>query len=381
VFRLALLWLLGADLRVTVLAVPPVLPLIHRDLGLNAAAVGALSGLPVLLLGLAAIPGALLIARLGARRACLLGLAVVAVFSAARGLGPSLPVLFLATFVMGAGIAVLQPALPTLVSEWFAATPGFATAVYANGLLIGEAAPAALTIPVVLPLVGSSWPLSFVVWAVPVVAAAGLTAFLTPHVAAAPERPTPRWWPDWHDARTWQLGLMQGGTGGLYFASNAFSPGYLHAAGRPELVSLCLSALNLGQLPASAVVLIWARRLTGNKRAFLLAPLGGVAGIVAFLSPLPEVMVVGAGMIGFFTAFVLILTLALPPQIAPPGEVHRMSAGMFAIGYSLSCLVPPLGGAFWDVTRVPASAFAAGVLGSLMVLGAALSLRSPRARA
>ena len=41
--------------------------------------------------------------------------------------------------------------------------PGFATAVYANGFLIGEAVPAALTIPLVLPLVGGSWPASFVV--------------------------------------------------------------------------------------------------------------------------------------------------------------------------------------------------------------------------
>ena len=30
--RLGMLWLLGIDLRLTILAVPPVLPLIHRDL-------------------------------------------------------------------------------------------------------------------------------------------------------------------------------------------------------------------------------------------------------------------------------------------------------------------------------------------------------------
>ncbi|MGC2521656.1 MAG: hypothetical protein WA417_03330, partial [Stellaceae bacterium] len=51
----AVLWLVGADLRLTVLAVPPVLPLIHRDFALSERAVGALSGLPVLLFGIAAI--------------------------------------------------------------------------------------------------------------------------------------------------------------------------------------------------------------------------------------------------------------------------------------------------------------------------------------
>ena len=39
-FRLFLLWLAGNDLRITLLALPPVLPLVHRDLGLNETAVG-----------------------------------------------------------------------------------------------------------------------------------------------------------------------------------------------------------------------------------------------------------------------------------------------------------------------------------------------------
>src|SRR5580698_3087763 len=153
-FLLSLLWLVGVQLRLTVLAVPPVLPLIHRDLALSEKAVGALSALPVLLLGLAAVPGSLGVARLGARRACLVGLAIVAIAGAARGIGPSAPMLYGMTLAMGIGIALMQPTLPTLVGEWFPTRAGFATAVYANGLLIGEAVPAAVTIPLVLPLLG-----------------------------------------------------------------------------------------------------------------------------------------------------------------------------------------------------------------------------------
>jgi MFS transporter, CP family, cyanate transporter len=154
--RLAVLWLAGASLRITVLAVPPVLPLIHRQFPLNEEAVGALSGPPVLLFDLFAIPGSLLIARLGARRACLAGLLLVAAASAARGIGPSATMAFGMTFLMAAGIAALQPTLPALVGEWFPGSPGPATAVYANGLLLGEAAPTALTLPLVLGIVGGS---------------------------------------------------------------------------------------------------------------------------------------------------------------------------------------------------------------------------------
>src|SRR5919204_1549838 len=116
---LRLLWLAGMDLRLTLLAVPPVLPLIHSDLQLDEKGIAALSGLPVLLLGIAAVPGSLLIARIGPRRALILGLAVIGVSSALRGLGPSVPVLFAMTLCMGVGISFCQPTLPTLVRRWF----------------------------------------------------------------------------------------------------------------------------------------------------------------------------------------------------------------------------------------------------------------------
>jgi hypothetical protein len=40
----------------------------------------------------------------------------------------------------------------------------------------------------------------------------------------------------------------------------------------------------------------------------------------------------------------------------------------------VSFLVPPLGGAIWDATGVPATVFIAGALSIALVLGAALTL-------
>ncbi|MDQ2741148.1 MAG: hypothetical protein M3Z66_02445 [Chloroflexota bacterium] len=77
-----LLWLAANALRMTLLAVPPLLPAIHRDLHLSETLVGILSGLPVLLLAVAAVFGSLVIARVGARRALVLGLLLVAVAGA-----------------------------------------------------------------------------------------------------------------------------------------------------------------------------------------------------------------------------------------------------------------------------------------------------------
>ncbi|MDQ2742817.1 MAG: MFS transporter, partial [Chloroflexota bacterium] len=124
-----LLWLAANALRMTLLAVPPLLPAIHRDLHLSETLVGILSGLPVLLLAVAAVFGSLVIAHLGARRALVLGLVLVAVAGACRGVGSTTAILFAMTFAMGLGVAVSQPAMPALVRQWFPDRIGQATAV------------------------------------------------------------------------------------------------------------------------------------------------------------------------------------------------------------------------------------------------------------
>jgi CP family cyanate transporter-like MFS transporter len=368
-WRLFLLWLVGADLRLTVLSVPPVLPLIHRDLGLDEKGVAALTGLPVLVFALIAVPGSLLIARLGARRAIIVGLVTAALATALRGVGPSASMLFAMTFLMGTGIAIMQPALPALVSAWFSGRAALATAVYANGLLVGETLGAGLTLPLVLPLVGGSWEWSLAAWGAPVL----LTALLMlparpPAAAGAGAIGRVRWWPDWRDPRTWQLGLVQGGGSALYFACNAFIPDYLHAVGRPELINACLTALNSGQLPASFVILLFAPRLAGRKQPMMAVAAVSFLCLAGLLVPEPAVMVASAAVIGFAAAFILILTLALPPLLAPAGDVHRLSAGMMTISYSFAFIVPLLGGAVWDATAITATAFLPGAVGALLVL-------------
>src|SRR5258706_5577954 len=145
--RLVLLWLAGVDLRLTLLAVPSLIPNIHRELILDEKAVGALVSLPVVLFALAAVPGALLITKLGIRRAIGIGLGLVAVFGALRGFGPSAPVLFGATFLMGIGVAVSQPAFPSLVREWFPARITLATAIFSHRVPFRGTNPTVFTTP------------------------------------------------------------------------------------------------------------------------------------------------------------------------------------------------------------------------------------------
>src|SRR5690348_12691514 len=89
----ALLWLCGTSLRLSILAVPPVITAIQNDLALSGTQVGILSGLPVIVFALFAIPGSLLIARLGLVPALTIGLLVAAAGSVLRVALPNVWVL------------------------------------------------------------------------------------------------------------------------------------------------------------------------------------------------------------------------------------------------------------------------------------------------
>lgn len=359
---------MGVGLRLTLLAIPPVIPLIHRDLPLSETGVATLTGLPVLLFAAAAVPGSLMIARLGAHRVLVTGLLLTAVASGLRGAGSSEAVLFGMTFLMGIGIAVSQPAIPSLIDTWLPGRVGLATAVYVNGILVGEMLSASLTLPLVLPLVSGRWELSLAAWAVPVLLTGLLLAGMARDLPDASGGRAVRWWPDWHRVKTWQLGILMGGASVGYFTANAFIPDYLRAAGQAALIGPSLAALNSGQLPASLVVGLFASKLVGRRAPFVVAGAGTLASLSLLLLGRPWVLVLGAGMLGFFGAGILILALALPPILAERGDVHRLSAGMFAITYAYSFVAPLLGGTAWDLSRVPATSFFPVVLGILTAM-------------
>jgi MFS transporter, CP family, cyanate transporter len=367
--RLALLWLAGNDLRLTLLAVPPVLPIIHADLQLDEKGVAALSGLPVLLLGIAAVPGSLLIARIGARSALIVGLTVIGASSGLRGLGPSVPMLFGMTLLMGAGISISQPAMPSLVRHWFHAPRSIAraTGFWSNGLLVGELIGASLTLPVLLPLLGS-WERTFAFWAVPVLLTALLFAVATWSEPRAKDRPRVQGMPDWRSGRMWRLGIFQSSASMVYFGANTFIPDYLHATNQADLVGLALASLNGMQVPASAVIgfvplRLLSRPVTSYLVGFCILVALGVALALPGLA-----LVLAAGVLGFCAAYILVLSFALPALVAPPAEVARLSGGTFAISYSTAFIVTLVSGAIWDYSHVEASAFLPALAGALVVI-------------
>ena len=161
---------------------------------------------------------------------------------------------------------------------------------------------------------------------------------------------------------------MQSSASLVYFGANTFIPDYLHATDQEGLVGPALTALNGLQLPASLVIGIVPLRVLARP----LVSIGmGVAIAVSLLVVvwLPGVpLVLAAGVFGFVAAYILVLTFALPPLMVPAARVPSLSAGTFAIGYTITFFVTLLSGAIWDATHVPASAFVPVLAASVIVI-------------
>jgi CP family cyanate transporter-like MFS transporter len=189
--------------------------------------------------------------------------------------------------------------------------------------------------------------------------------------AAAPAAASRRWLPDFGSPLLWRIGLLLGSVNATYFAMNGFLPDYLTHTGRPDLINAALTALNLGQLPASFLLLASADRMVRTAWSYL------VCAVICLLAMLAVVVfggvwiVIGTAIWACAGAAVLVLVLALPPLIAPPEDVHRLTAGIFTISYSCAVVVPIISGALWDATGATLAPFVPIFACALMMVGLA----------
>jgi MFS transporter, CP family, cyanate transporter len=377
------LWLAGVAMRMTILAMPPVIPQVHDELGMSETQVGLLIGLPLALFAIAAVPGSLLIARIGASLAVILGMVIAAFAGAARAAAVDVWTLYAAAIATGLGVAIMQPAMPTLVHKWLPRHIALGTIAYSSGMLMGAMFATVFTIPLVLPLAGGSWRLDLVLWAVPALLIAPVFYLLSPKDEGRGTTGTAiggLWWPDWENPLVWLLGLTLGSNNAAYFSTNAFLGDYLTSLGEPDLLGPALGWLNGAQIVTPLLLLFLADRMQRRAWPFLIF---GPVLLASFLGIMlvPKVLwiIVCAALVGLTTAITLIATLALPPILGSPADLPRLAAGMFTVSYACAIIVPTISGALWDATDKAWTVFVPLCLCAVMltVLGAVVARYKP----
>ncbi|WUH99309.1 MFS transporter [Spirillospora sp. NBC_00431] len=342
----------AANLRPAIAAVSPLVDRVRADLHMSATEVSLLTTIPTLAMGVCAPLGAYAGRRYGLHRGVLLGLAVIAVATAARVFGGSTWSQLSSAAIVGAGIAVAQTLLPAVVKTRFAARAGLVTGVYTAGLGLGGAVAAGVSAPLA-DAVGS-WPGALASWAV--LAVAGLALWtaakgsLSLDDVTAPAGPATRGLP-WRSGVAWRITGLSAVNSALYYCELAWVAPLLHDdAGRSTATAgIMLTVLISVQVIAMLAVpaLLGERR---DKRIGLALTMALTAAGFLGLAYAPDttawlwIAALGVGHGGLFT-----LVLTLPVVVSrDPAEAGRISAMAFFVGYGCAALAPLLVGVLRD---------------------------------
>ena len=329
----------------------------------------------MLCLSLAAIPGALLSSRFGARRVVGFALLLLGAGAALRILPRQPAALFGATALLSIATAVSQPAMATVLRVWFAKTVERASAVTGNALNMGGLVGAVLTVA----MLGLGWRATFVFWAIPALVAAVLWFRLAPgrsdsHVATPSHlRLLARDWEVWRAA-----GLF-GCQSVAYFTSGTWIPFLLHA--RPAgYLAFVLAAYSVATVVPSFLLPFLRIAYATSRRYFGAGGLLMVAGALGLaLAPL-DLAWLSATILGFGSAMIFMGSMAAPALLAARDvEVAGYSALMLTGGYLISFVGPVLGGFLVDATgNLRAPYWAVVTSGALVVLLGVTRPRSSR---
>ncbi len=394
----ALLLFVGINLRSIILAVPPVLPLIKHDLNLSYTATGLLTSMPILIMGATAWSSGLLVERIGERNAVTFGLILLAGGSLLRAWWPVAFPLFFFTVLLSLGIALTQTTIPVLVRRWFPAHIGLATALFTDGLIIGETLGAGATVPIMLGFLGKgAWVATFVFWGLPVVVLLAFWLWLAPttspqvlNARSALETQTtpgkvlsaPQAEKTGTSVNTFHLGFLLGSGSLIYFAMNSWIASYNQALHYANLTPLALTILNASQIPSSLGVTFFAQRMTGRRWPFVLAGFVCTGAMLGWIFTPASLEYLWAALLGASSALVFTLALALPALLAAPGKIARLTGATLSLGYSTAFVGPFIGGGLWDIFRLPALAFLPVFFASVLLifLGTFLPVYGARAR-
>jgi CP family cyanate transporter-like MFS transporter len=366
VWLLVAVILVALNLRPAIASVPPLADSIAADFGLSAAALGVLTTLPVLCMGLFAPLGALLGRRFGTERVLAAAVVLIAAGTALRAVD-SLFFLYLATTLVGVGIAVAGALLPPLVRARFPDRIGPVTGLYTTGLIGGALLAAALT-----PALGLHWPVALALWSLPAVVALVVWLAVASRVTLATEDvdPVAPAAAPWRSPRAWYATFFMGGQSLLYYASLAWLAARYTALGSSAAAAGLLLGLFSATQLVSALGLPLLAHHFGDPRPWIAASLTTTGVALALIAYAPSAVpwlwasLLGLGMGGQFAlALTVLSTLG-----ATPRESGAATGMALFVGYLLAAAGPVLAGALRDATGGYTVPFAALAVFSLPVL-------------
>lgn len=336
---LAVVALVGLNLRPFITGIGPLAAGMRAETGLGTQGIALLTLVPMLLMGILAFAGPSLQALIGASRAVIAALAILALASFLRlfvstGLG-----MVGTAALLGLGAAVVQAVFPGIVKRQFPRHVSLVMGLYSSMLMGGGALGAQLA-PLVATASGD-WHFGLAWMAFPALAAVVLALACLPRDAARPQgrnatagflkRP-----------RTWLLMACFGLVNGGYSTSVAWLAPYYQEQGWTSASSGGLLAVMAVGQALSALLLPALAGKSADRRPWLWLTLAmqavGFAGLILQPQTAPFILalLLGAGLGGSFSLTMIVALEHLPD----PAEAGALSAMMQGGGFLIAAIPP-----------------------------------------
>ena len=382
------LWFAYFSFGAIIASIAPLVEAIQADLALSYSALGSVMGAWQLVYIGAAIPAGMLLDRLGARFALLLGLALIAASAVGRAFATDYWTLLAAVMLFGAGGPIISSGAPKVVTDVFEGSGrGLAMGIYMTGPTLGGVAALTLTHSVLMPAFDDDWRAVLLLWG-----ALAAIATLSWIVLATFAGPRTRGFLRADDGRARPGGLPVIGRilrlpavrvvltmgAGVFLINHALSnwlPELLRSGGMTAAAAGNWAALPM--LVGAVGSLIIPRLATPERRyrILLVLSLAAAAASLALLVVHPLVLPVALVLQGLVRASlmtVLILTLVELPGL--DARYAGTASGLFFTAAEVGGVLGPLGlGLMYDVT----GGFDAGLY-ALTAVAAAMALGTVR---
>ena len=340
---------LGAlALRPQFVSIGPLADRIQTDLGVQHWVVGLVGAIPVLGMGLLALPASGLAVRFGSRGVVGVSLALLAASGILRALVPGALALVLLTVPLAIGMGLANALLSYVVKERASDHPMLATSLYAAGIQLGATLSSALAVPIADA--GEGWRTTLLV--ISLAAAASLAAWLLlihPLPIARVRAEAPRL--PWRSGLAWLFVGLFVAAGLVYYGLSAWLPEALVEQGwSAARAGVATALINTFALVASLVLSLVGDRVGSRRLYLLLGSLLLTAGTVLVILA-PGGSIVWACVMGFGNGMLFVAMMTLPLAAADdPGEVAAISGMMLGVGDSAAAAAPLGLGGVRDLT-------------------------------
>jgi CP family cyanate transporter-like MFS transporter len=339
-------------LRPELVGLGPLQEDVRGDLGVSRAAIGVLSALPLVGMGVFALAARPLAARLGARRALGFALWAIVVGAGLRSLAPGYPLVVAATVVLGAGLGLGNTLPSMVVKERLREDMTLGTATYTTGIQAGATLAATLAVP--LAGIAGGWRGSLAVLGLIAVIAAVCWPLLVPAAPpAAPGDPlaAPVAAPPPPPRLRLRLAALLACMSCVYYGTIAWLSSDLVDAGwSTTAAGVALGVLSAAGIASTIAFGAFGDRI-GTRTGWIATAMGlmltGMLGVVA----LPSLGLVWAVAFGAGNGAGFGATMTLPLDLVDdPATVVAITGPMLLGGYVVGAASPPAIGLLRDLT-------------------------------